>query len=178
MGKDTKPNIFKKILYRVYLLICNIRLAAFDNFRSIVISAISCGSKGGKFVVLSGVFIEGYENLIIGNDVSINQDCFLSCYGGLTIGNHVSIGHRVSILSSEHQYRNLAIPIKYQPVSFDSVVIGNDVWIGANVTILSGVHLANGIVVGAGAVVTKSFTEEGVVIAGNPAKVIKNRRSH
>ena len=52
------------------------------------------------------------------------------------------------------------------------VSIGNNVWIGGGVTILPGVSLGNNVVVGAGSVVTKSFPDN-VIIAGNPATIIK-----
>ena len=42
-----------------------------------------------------------------------------------------------------------------------------------NSTILPGVHLGNHVIVGAGSVVTKSITEDNVVVAGNPAKIVK-----
>jgi acetyltransferase-like isoleucine patch superfamily enzyme len=54
------------------------------------------------------------------------------------------------------------------------IIIGNNCWIGMNSVILPGVKLANHIIVGAGSVVTKSFDEEDIIIAGNPAKKIKN----
>ena len=52
------------------------------------------------------------------------------------------------------------------------ISIGNNVWIGGNSVICPGVTLGNNVVVGAGSVVTKNFPDN-VVIAGNPAKIIK-----
>lgn len=52
------------------------------------------------------------------------------------------------------------------------VVIGNNVWIGTRCIILPGVHIADHAVLGAGAVVTHDVPS-GVVVAGNPAKIVK-----
>jgi len=57
------------------------------------------------------------------------------------------------------------------------LIIGNDVWIGANVTILPGCRvIGDGIVIGAGSVVTKDI-EPFTVVAGAPARVIRKRFS-
>lgn len=58
----------------------------------------------------------------------------------------------------------------------EPVVIGNDVWIGANAIILPGVRIGNGVVIAAGAVVTKHI-EDYAIVGGVPAKVIKYRFS-
>lgn len=50
------------------------------------------------------------------------------------------------------------------------------VWIGGRVIILPGVKIGDGAIIGAGSVVTKDVSEYDVV-AGNPARVIKNRKS-
>lgn len=50
--------------------------------------------------------------------------------------------------------------------------IGNNCFLGANVIVMYGVTLADNIVVASGSVVTKSFLTPGVIIGGNPAKVI------
>jgi acetyltransferase-like isoleucine patch superfamily enzyme len=55
------------------------------------------------------------------------------------------------------------------------IVIGNDVWIGVKVVVLPGIHIADGCVVGAGSIVTKSLTEPYGIYAGNPAKLIRFR---
>lgn len=52
------------------------------------------------------------------------------------------------------------------------VIIGRNCFIGAGALIMPGVSLGDSVVVGAGSVVTRSFPG-GVVIAGNPAKIIK-----
>ena len=55
-----------------------------------------------------------------------------------------------------------------------SCIIGNDVWIGANASVLRNVKIGDGAIVAAGAVVTKDV-EPYTVVAGIPAKPIKNR---
>ena len=51
------------------------------------------------------------------------------------------------------------------------VVIGDDVFVGTGALVLKGVHIGNGSVVGARAVVTRDVPP-GVIVAGNPARVI------
>lgn len=57
--------------------------------------------------------------------------------------------------------------------SGDKIVIGNHVWLGQNTTILKSAAIANNSIVGSGTVVTNKFNEPSVIIAGNPAKIIK-----
>jgi acetyltransferase-like isoleucine patch superfamily enzyme len=72
--------------------------------------------------------------------------------------------------------------IKGQPMTFQerkeaSIVIGDDVWLGAHSVITAGTQIANGVVVAAGAIVTRSITQEDVIVAGIPAKIIGERPS-
>lgn len=55
-----------------------------------------------------------------------------------------------------------------------SISVGNHVWFGNNTTILKGVQIKDGSVVATGAIVTKSPEEGNVILAGNPAKVVKS----
>ena len=51
--------------------------------------------------------------------------------------------------------------------------IGKHVWIGHDASICKNVRIADNSIIGAHAVVTKSFSEKNSVIAGNPAKIVK-----
>lgn len=57
------------------------------------------------------------------------------------------------------------------------VVIGEHVWVGQKVLILKGSSLAKNSIVGAGALVTSSYNQEGCIIAGVPSKIIKENIS-
>ena len=63
--------------------------------------------------------------------------------------------------------------MKDLPIKGDTV-IGNDVWIGQNALILPGVHVGDGAIIGANSVVSKDVSPY-TVVAGNPARVIRNR---
>lgn len=77
------------------------------------------------------------------------------------------MGPNVGILSSNHDLYNRDKNIP------EPVVIGDYCWIGMNSLILPGVTLGPSTIVGGGSIVTHSFPDGYVVIAGNPAKVIK-----
>ena len=56
----------------------------------------------------------------------------------------------------------------------ESPVLGNDIVVGVGATILGGIYIADGIAIGANALVNKSFTEKGIAIAGVPANKISD----
>lgn len=57
------------------------------------------------------------------------------------------------------------------------VFIADHVWIAAHCSILKGVRLATGSVVATRSVVTRPFTQEGVIVGGNPARVLNENIS-
>ena len=61
-----------------------------------------------------------------------------------------------------------------QGMRVSEVIIGNDVWIGMRVIIMPGIKVGNGVVIGAGAVVTKDVPDYAIV-GGIPAKIIGER---
>lgn len=58
--------------------------------------------------------------------------------------------------------------------SSDDIFIGDDVWIGSNCTILKGAKIGSGSIIASGAVVLSGNYPDSCILAGNPAKTVKN----
>lgn len=110
----------------------------------------------------------------MGKNCTINPYCMLYGNGGISIGDNVRIATHSVIVSSNHNFQDIHVPICKQGLTTKGIIIQDDVWIGAHVTILDGVNIGCGCVIGAGAVVTKDTKPYGVYV-GNPAKLIKFR---
>ncbi|AZB23010.1 acyltransferase [Kaistella haifensis] len=108
----------------------------------------------------------------LGNNVSIHPMCYIDAAGGIKIGSNVSIAHSTTLISTNHTWDNVDLPIKYNPETFAEIIIEDDVWIGCGVRILAGVKIRRRSVVAAGAVVNKSF-DNNALIGGVPAKFLK-----
>lgn len=108
-------------------------------------------------------------NIHIGKNIFINSGCRFQDHGGIYIDDGSFIGHNAVFATLNH---NLD-PEKRANLIPEPIYVGKNVWIGANVTVLPGVRIGDGAVVAAGAVVTKEV-KENTVVAGVPAKFIKN----
>lgn len=86
----------------------------------------------------------------------------------ICIGSNCHVAPNVGIITTNHDITN---PARHVPGQ--DIVISDNCWIGMNAVILPGVKLGANTVVGAGAVVTKSFPEGSCVLGGVPAKMIK-----
>ena len=119
------------------------------------------------------LLIQFPENIHLGNRVSINQNCTFLAHARITVGDNTLIGPNVTIITVNHDYRLEGVLVQTAH-SLLPVNIGENVWIGANVVVLPGVTIGNNAVIAAGSIVTKDISE-GVIVGGNPAKLIKNR---
>jgi len=118
--------------------------------------------------------------ITIGAGTSFFSDCHIS--GSISIGKVCLFAKNVTVLSGTHQIygdgtirENDALSqIDSNRHQLQNVEIGDDCWLGMNTVILPGVTLGKGAVVGANAVVTKSFPDYSIV-AGVPARIIGSR---
>lgn len=123
----------------------------------------------------SGVWVRFPGGLTAGKGLTVSRWSVLNCAGGLRFGDDCLVGYGAYIGTAAHVVPEDAHePVARAGHAFRPVTIGSGCWIGAHACVLPGVSLAEGCVVGAGAVVTKSFGP-GSVVAGVPARVIRVR---
>ncbi len=110
------------------------------------------------------------KNVLIGKAVvpGYSAGCYLHAVNKIYIGDYTFIAPNVGIMSGNHDVYDMRLQTSNSPVK-----IGAYCWLGMNAVVLPGVVLGDFTIVGAGAIVTKSFEEGYCVITGNPAKVIK-----
>ena len=93
--------------------------------------------------------------------------CYIQAYNTIYLGKNILFAKGVNLISANHNTKKLDSWKEEEPIT-----IGDNVWIGVNAIILPGVKIGHNCIIAAGAVVTKSFNEDNLVIAGNPAKII------
>jgi maltose O-acetyltransferase len=106
--------------------------------------------------------------LTVGRNFSMQEEVIIDashCWH-IMIGDDVTLAPRVHILAHDASTKKL---LGYTRIG--KVQIGNRVFIGAGSLILPGVTIGNDVVVGAGSIVSHSIPD-GMVVAGNPAKVV------
>lgn len=126
-----------------------------------------------KYMIHYTSRVQGVSNIILADcdklktSFAVSGGCYFAAGDEKIIFEEgVIFAPNVCIVSMNH------VPGKLDSFVSKPVYIGKNCWIGTGATILAGVHLGNNVVVGANSVVTKSFGDN-VIIAGNPAKIVK-----
>ncbi|WP_378147689.1 DapH/DapD/GlmU-related protein [Cnuibacter sp. UC19_7] len=128
----------------------------------------------GAILRASGVLRHLGVGIRIGERTAIGAYNVILGQGGIAIGQDCLLGPNVCVVSENHNFNDVARPIREQGESRLPTTIGNDVWIGANSVVLGGAIVGDGVVVAAGSVVRGEIPPFSVV-AGAPARVIRNR---
>lgn len=104
-----------------------------------------------------------------------------SCWGAvfkmgddknITIGNDCQFSYGIHLWNGDgHAILDASTGECLNPGK--EIVIGNHVWVGHNVEILKGTRISDNSVIGCSSLVNKKFDEPNVILAGNPAKIVK-----
>lgn len=126
----------------------------------------------------AGAYADNCSKISIGDNTIIRPGSMLFSEAGdqpeIIIEDKVLIGSGVHFYIPNHTYGDSTVPIYDQGNSYKgNIVVRKGSWIGANSIILSGVEIGHNSVVAASSVVTKNIPP-GVLVGGNPAKLIKN----
>jgi len=110
------------------------------------------------------------KGIFIGRNVwksfALSGGCYIQGGNSIYIGDDTIFAPGVKIVSANHDMKNNMAWANGGPI-----IIGSRCWIGANAVILPGVKIGDECVVGAGAVVTKSFSSKSVIV-GCKAKLL------
>lgn len=117
-----------------------------------------CNGDSEKMTIGEGTTINSCYAVMSGNDsIEIGKDCMLA----LNIKIWATDAH--TVLDTEGNVQNARGGVK----------VGSHCWIGEDVVLLKQAQIANNSIVGIRSIVTKKFEKTNVVLAGNPAKVVK-----
>lgn len=132
-------------------------------------TTIACSSLtiGTNTSILSGNTIMGKSSFSIGEDSRIINNHFIDLWNSVEIGNNTWLAGKRSQL-----WTHGSIYTKTGGKDL-SIQIGDDIYIGSNCSIAPGVKIESLNLVGLGSVLTHSITTSKNIIAGNPAKIIK-----
>ena len=120
-----------------------------------------------------GPFVEIQKNAFIGKRCKISSHTFIC--EGVTIEDDVFVGHGVMFINDKYprsttESGELQTEDDWEVVS---TIVKQGASIGSNATLLCGITVGSGSIVGAGSVVTRDVPDK-TVVAGNPARVIRN----
>lgn len=97
--------------------------------------------------------------------LAISPGCYLQAKNGIEIGEGTIWGPGVKVISANHGGKDFAKLGEGKPIK-----IGKNCWLASNAVVLPEVELGDNTIVGASAVVTKSYPEGNVTLLGIPAR--------
>lgn len=150
----------------VYLLLFRSSPRPFHAWRTLLLRLF--GAKLGQHVhVYPSVKIWAPWNLHIGSFVGIGDGAILYCMAKITIGDHAVISQGAHLCAGSHDFNSPNFQLITAPI-----FIGGRVWLCAESFVGPGVSIAEGSVVGARGVVSKTISEPWLVWAGVPVKQV------
>lgn len=110
--------------------------------------------------------------LLIGRNVLIGRQSFISSGGMLEIGDHCLFGPQVFVSDADHVVENITRPYSEQGFTAGRVVVEENCWLGIHAVVMGNIVIGRGSVVAANAVINRDVPPFSIV-AGVPARIIK-----
>ena len=135
-----------------------------------------CLKEKGKIIFhgdaqfVAGCSVKCGGGLEIGAGFSANRNCNISCMEHITFMDNCLLGFHVSV--RDFDGHKIANRTNIKPIQ-----IGQHVWICANASILKGSVISPESVVAYNSCVNHVFDQSGVLLAGSPAKIVKENIS-
>lgn len=128
------------------------------------------GIKASGASIAAQVHITG-RDVSIGKNTFVNYGCYIEASAPVTIGSKCSIGPQSMIMTATHA---IAGPKgRAGQENHQAIRIGDGVWLGARVLVMPGVVIEDGVVVGAGSIVTSRCEANGLYV-GSPARRVRD----
>jgi len=126
----------------------------------------------GKCLLMSEMFFDGknFKNVTIADDAVLNNQIYIDASDKVSIGARTGIASRCRILTATHQIGDHHQ--RMGEMTSRPVTIGAGVWIGADTTVLPGVTIDDGVVIGAGSLVTEDCESDAIYV-GRPARLLR-----
>ncbi len=163
IGKDCRIGMFTIIDARQIVVGDYVQIASFNLIHRVVRLEMGTGSRMNGFNWITGARTGSFR---LGHNSAITRLHFFESSGDILIGDNTIIAGRGS-----HFFTHGISSTDLDDVR--SIEIGSWCYIGSTSRFVPGSGVARGTFVGMGAVVTKSFKDEFVLLAGNPAIVKK-----
>ena len=147
-------------------------MSKFRNYKALK----SFNSVGSNVVIFGNPSFINPSKISVGNNVNINDGVIINATcSEIHIGDMVTISSNAMIIAASYDVPSFIFnDTEKRKHKYSKVVIGDNVWICAGAIILPSVTIADHVVIGAGSVVTHDISESYVLVAGNPAKIIKH----
>jgi len=191
----TKP---LKLLFQIYIaILSSIPTIIGEKLRYYAYKSLFKEVRG-KFRIAQGVTILGFENIILGSNVSLMKNSYIyahdngklivgnnftintnsqlgASFGKIVIGDNCAIASNCVLRASNHTFENTDVPFREQGHIYGEIILEDDVWVSANCVITANTRIGMSSIIGAGSVVTRDV-EPYSVIGGVPARLIRKRK--
>lgn len=135
-------------------------------------------SKGGKLIIVGSarfgqgirLWIDSGATMTVGKNFYCNKNCLFRAFDDIKIGDDVLMGWDIEFNTTDGHIISVN---GVEKNNHGEIRIGNHVWIASHVSVSKGAEVNDDSVVASHSLLTRSFTENHILIGGCPASVLK-----